>query len=82
MANVNATFCNNYGESRLWVIKDYACDPNVPPVIFSGYLGGGDCTDSLSLCSADELYGKISYQRSDGPEQMVDVSNGDQVQMS
>ena len=82
MANINATFCNNYSDSRLWVIKDYACDPNAPPFIFSGYLGAGDCTGSLSLCISDGIYGRISYQRSDGPEQMVDVSNGDTVQMS
>jgi hypothetical protein len=81
MPNINATFCNNVGESRLWVIKDYACDPNAPAEIFRGYLDAGACTDSLSLCSNDGIYGRISYQRSDGPEQMVDVSNGDTVQM-
>jgi hypothetical protein len=81
MPSINATFCNNYGESRAWVIKDYACDPNVPKIIYNDYLDAGACTDSQSLCSNDGSSGRISYQRSDGPEQMVDVSNGDQVQM-
>ena len=30
MAEINAKFCNHYGESRLWMIYDVGRDPNAP----------------------------------------------------
>jgi anti-sigma regulatory factor (Ser/Thr protein kinase) len=82
MGQVNATFKNNYGDSRAWVIKDYGIDPNAPRVIFSDYLGPDDATAALGLYSSDGVYGKASYQRSDGAETMVDdITDGSEVRM-
>jgi hypothetical protein len=72
MADINATFRNDYSESRRFVIVDTARDLNSPPVIFDGYLEPGQSTAALTLYSADEIYGKVSYQRSDGAVTIVD----------
>jgi len=70
------------GDSRAWVIKDYGIDPNAPRVIFSDYLGPDDATAALGLYSSDGVYGKASYQRSDGAETMVDdITDGSEVRM-
>ena len=82
MANINATFCNNYSDSRLWVIFDMKRDPNAPPEIFNGYLDPNQCTDSLSLYAGDDLWGKAMYQRSDGAQNIVDtITDGSTVNM-
>ena len=83
MANINASFCNNYGESRLYVILDIKRDPNAPPEIFRGYLEPGQCTDTLSIYTGSDVWGSVIYQRSDGAPTTVDVINdGDTVQMN
>ncbi|MBI4790241.1 MAG: hypothetical protein HY782_24670 [Chloroflexi bacterium] len=73
MSTVYAAFCNNYSESRLYVIWDLKRDPNAPPVIFNGYLDSDQCTDWLPIYTGDDLWGKVLYQRSDGPQQIVDT---------
>jgi hypothetical protein len=82
MAQISATFQSDYSESRRWVIQDIGIDQNSPLVIFDGYLGPNDVTQSLSLYSSDGLRGLALYQRSDGAPNRVDVSDGDQVKMS
>ena len=82
MPNISATFLNNSGSSRRWVIVDLARDPNAPPVIFNDFLEKDESTPELALHSDDSIFGKAVYQRSDGPQQVVDVSNGDVVRMS
>ena len=82
MPNITATFLNNFSASRRWVIFDLSRDPNAPPVIFNDFLDKDESTPELQLHSDDAIFGKIAYQRSDGPQQVVDVSNGDTVRMS
>jgi hypothetical protein len=83
MSEISATFKNNYSESRHWVIVDSGRDPNSPPVIFDGYLAPNEVTSPLSLFSDDGIYGKVFYQRSDGPQQVVDsITEGSQVSMN
>jgi hypothetical protein len=82
MGNINATFCNNYSEKRMWWIWDIKSDPNVPPKIFEGYLEPNQCTDSLPLYTGDDLWGQAMYQRSDGAQNIVDtITEGSTVQM-
>ena len=82
MADISATFSNDYGESRRFVIVDIGRDPNNPPGIFDGYLEPGQSTQSLTLYSADGIYGKVSYQRSDGAITVVDnISDNSAVSM-
>jgi hypothetical protein len=82
MPEISATFKSTYSESRRWIIWDQGRDPNSPPTIFDGYLGSDDVTGSLTIYSADGTYGKIAYQRSDGPVEIVDdVTDGSQVSM-
>jgi hypothetical protein len=82
MADISATFRNDYSESRRFVIVDTGRDPNSPPVIFDGYLEPGQVTQSLALYSADGIYGKIQYQRSDGAVTVVDnITDGSVVSM-
>lgn len=82
MAQITATFQNGYSESRRWVIQDVGVDQNSPLTLFDGYLGPGDVTSSFSLYSNDGIYGIAVYQRSDGAPTRVDVSDGQQVNMS
>ncbi len=83
MPNIRASFRNNYGESRRWLIWDIARDPNSPPVIFDGYLEPDQSTDWLTLYSSDGIYGRVTYQRSDGaPTTPMDISDGDTVNMN
>ncbi len=81
MATIYAAFRNHYGESRLYYIWDQGRDQNAPPVIFSGYLEPDQTTDWLPLY--DDGWGaRAVYQRSDGPQQVVDsIHDGDQVDM-
>lgn len=82
MADINATFCNNYSESRKWAIWDMKRDPNAPPVIFNDYLEPNQCTGSLTLYAGDDLWGQAMYQRSDGAQNVVDtITDGSTVQM-
>ncbi len=82
MADINASFCNNYGESRLFVIWDLKRDPNAPPEIFRGYLEPSQCTNVLSLYAGDDLWGQVAYQRSDGAQNVVDtITDGSTVSM-
>jgi hypothetical protein len=82
MGTVNASFCNGYGDSRLFVIWDLKRDPNYPPEVFRGYLDPSQCTDSLSLYTGDDMWGKVAYQRSDGAQTIVDtVTEGSTVNM-
>ncbi len=82
MANINATFCNNYSESRLYVIWDLKRDPNAPPELFRGYLEPNQCTDSLSLYTGDDVWATVAYQRSDGAQNIVDsITDGSTVPM-
>jgi hypothetical protein len=83
MATISATFLNDYGQSRKWVIVDSGRDPNSPPVIFNDYLDPNQATDSLSLYSDDGIYGQVTYQRSDGAPTVADnITDGTQVRMS
>lgn len=83
MANIYAQFKNNYSESRKWVIIDLGRDPNAPPVVFNDYLDPNGVTDALQIYSSDGTWGKVQYQRSDGPAQVVDdVTDGSTVSMS
>ena len=82
MADISATFRNDYSESRRFVIVDTGRDPNSPPVIFDGYLEPGQSTQTLTLYSSDGVYGKVSYQRSDGAVTVVDnITDGSVVSM-
>jgi hypothetical protein len=82
MADVNATFCNNYSESRLYVIYDIKRDPNAPLEIFRGYLEPNQCTNTLSLYTGDDLWGEALYMRSDGAQNVVDnITDGTTVSM-
>ena len=82
MPELNATFKNSYGESRHWLIVDQARDPNAPPTLFDGYLEPNEVTASTVIYSADGVYGRIAYQRSDGPPTIVDsVTDGTEVSM-
>ena len=82
MADINATFCNNYSESRMYVAWDMKRDPNAPPVLFQDYLEPGQCTPTLSLYAGDDLWGKAMYQRSDGAQTIVDtITDGNTVSM-
>ncbi|QEE29674.1 hypothetical protein FTW19_17785 [Terriglobus albidus] len=83
MPTLRATFRSNYGESRLWTIVDQGRDPNSPPVIFNGYLEPNQPTEALEVYTDDGLYGKIAYQRSDGPMQVnVSVTDGSETAIS
>ena len=82
MSDISATFKSNYSESRHWSIVDQGRDPNLPPVIFDGYLAPNEVTSPLTIYSEDGIYGKIAYQRSDGAVQIVDtVTDGSEVPM-
>lgn len=79
MGDISATFTNNYGESRRYMIVDMGRDQYNPPVIFDDYLDRDQTTDWLTL--HDE--GRVMYQRSDGPQQVEDnIRDGDNVRMS
>ena len=83
MAEISATFKNDYGESRHWTIVDQGRDPNAPPTIFDGYLAPDEATSALTLYSSDGIYGRAAYQRSDGAVTVVDsITDGSQVSMS
>jgi len=82
MPNITVTFTNAFGQSRLWVIRDLARDPNSPPVVFNDFLDAGGSTPALTLGSSDGLLGNAVYQRSDGAPQIVTPSDQDEVQMS
>ena len=82
MPNIAATFRNDCGQSRRWMIVDLGRDPNSPPIIFNDFLDKDESTQELRVFSDDEIFGRIMYQRSDGPQQVVDVSNGDLVRMT
>jgi hypothetical protein len=80
MPDISATFRNDYGASRRFVIIDTGRDPNSPPVIFDGYLEPGQST-ALTLYS-DGWHGNVSYQRSDGAVNIVDnITDGSVVSM-
>ena len=81
MATISATFKNDYGDSRKWVILDLGRDPNAPPVIFSDYLEPDQTTPPLGLYS-DGFAAHAQYARSDGAPTNVDVNDGDTVSMS
>jgi len=82
VATISATFRNDYGESRKWVIVDTSRDPNSPPVIFNDYLDPGQSTPSLGLYSSDGTYGEVTYQRSDGaPTLSSSITDGSTVGM-
>ena len=81
MADINVSFSNRFGESRLWTIWDTGRDPNVPPVIFNDYLGAHESTNPLPLYSEDGSYGKARYQRSDGAAYNIEVADGAFVDM-
>jgi hypothetical protein len=81
MADIYLTFCNNYGESRLWVIWDVGRDPNAPKEIFRDYLAPHDCTPRLTLYSDNDSSGLARYQRSDGDPTDVSASNGSTIAM-
>ena len=82
MPNITASFKNNYGQSRRWVIADLGRDPNIPPVLFNDYLEPDEKTPELILYSSDGLYGQAQYQRSDGTSYIVNISDHDSVDMS
>ena len=82
MPDIHVTFTNNYGESRLYQIWDLGRDPNAPPEIFNGYLDKDQSTDALAVHSNDFGETRILYQRSDGPQQVIDgFSEGDNIKM-
>jgi hypothetical protein len=82
MPDINATFTNNYGDSRQYAIWDLGRDPNSPPVIFNDYLDANQSTNPLAVHSNDFGETRVMYQRSDGPQQVVDnISDGDNVSM-
>lgn len=83
MADISVAFENTYGESRQYAIWDMGRDPNSPPVIFNDYLAPGQVTSTLPLYASDGIYGRALYQRSDGPQQVVDsITDGSNVRMS
>jgi hypothetical protein len=78
MTDIAASFQNDYGESRRYVIVDRGRDPNSPPVIFNDYLDAGQATQPLALHSS----GQVIYQRSDGAPTNIDsISDGDVISM-
>ena len=81
MATLQATFTNNYGQSRHWYIWDVGIDPGAPKLIFDGYLDNAQSTDPLTLYS-DGFHATAQHQRSDGPL-MTDsnISDRDNVSM-
>jgi hypothetical protein len=79
--DISATFKNNYGQSRRWVVVDTGRDPNSPPTIFDGYLDAGQATASLAVYSSDGIYGNVTYQRSDGAPTVTSVTDGSEVRM-
>jgi hypothetical protein len=82
MPTINASFRNDYSQSRLWTIVDTARDPNSPPVLFNDYLDPGASTAALALYSADGVYGQVTYQRSDGAPTVADsITDGSVVSM-
>ena len=81
MPDIKVTFTNGYGDSRHYDVWDLGRDPNMPPVIFDGYLDVNQSTDPLAVHADDFGAAKIMYQRSDGPQQVVDVSDGQNVSM-
>jgi hypothetical protein len=82
MPDIHVTFTNGYGESRQYQIWDLGRDPNAPPQIYSGYLDTNQSTDPLAVHSNDFGESRVAYQRSDGPQQVVDsLSEGDNVRM-
>jgi hypothetical protein len=83
MAFISATFQNNYGASRKWIIWDTGIDPSAPKVLFNDYLDVGASTSALQLQQDDGgVQAHAQYQRSDGATTSVDVSDGDTVQMT
>jgi hypothetical protein len=70
--DITVTFTNKYGESRHYGIWDLGRDPNSPPQIFNGYLDTNQSTDPLAVHSSDFGEARVMYQRSDGPQQVVD----------
>ena len=82
MAEIGVSFRNDYGSSRRWVIVDSGRDPNAPPTIFDDYLDVGQSTSTLTLYSADGIYGQVTYQRSDGAPTVADsLTDGTTVGM-
>jgi hypothetical protein len=80
--DINVTFTNDYGESRHYGIWDLGRDPNSPPQIFDGYLDIHQSTNPLAVHSTDFGETRVMYQRSDGPQQVVDnLSDGSNVSM-
>ena len=69
MPDIGVTLRNDSGASK------------APPTIFNGVLDADQVTDLIMVFAADGLNGKIAYQRSDSPVQLVDVVNGDEVRM-
>lgn len=80
MPDITATFVNNSGQSRKWIVLDIGRDPNAPQVIFNDYLDVDQSTGALTLYS-DAFHGQAQYQRSDGPPTNIDVRDGDTVSM-
>ena len=82
MPDISVSFTNNYGDSRQYAIWDLGRDPNSPPVIFNDYLDSNQSTSPLPVHSNDFGETRVMYQRSDGPQQVVDnLSDGDSVSM-
>ena len=81
MADIQVSFYNKFGESRMWTIWDYGSDPNVPPIIFEGYLGADESTGPLTLHSDDGNSGSAKFQRSDSGPMVMDVTDGSDVYM-
>jgi hypothetical protein len=82
MPDISVTFTNSYGDSRQYGIWDLGRDPNSPPVIFNDYLDSNQSTSPLPVHSNDFGETRVMYQRSDGPQQVVDnLSDGDNVPM-
>jgi len=80
--SISANFQNHYSETRRHVIYDTA-DQNAPVEIFSANLEKDGETGMLSLSTYDGSYGRVLYQRSDGPQQIVDnISDQSTVSMN
>jgi len=78
MADISASFRNDFGESRRYIIVDRGRDPNSPPVIFDSFLDVSQATQALTLHSN----GQVTYQRSDGAPTLVDnINDGDVISM-
>lgn len=75
MGDININFKNNYGESRHFTIWDVGRDPNMPPVIFEGYLDDDQETGDLTM-QGEGSYGRAMWQRSDGSVTTQDVTDG------